>query len=302
MNQPSPMAEHNTNQVTLEQTIQANPQKLTVEQEEERKLKLKYPNPQKPGGSAFIQKMLHKGSKKYFDSGDYNMAKSKKQGLLNGLNKGNALPPSVASETALSTDNVSKLVTEQCTLTSALNNDQAMPPADSSPIIQNNISNTLNDSLMNNITPETKNSSTNQSNFSIQTELEKLCTPNQKVNVNNNFNEHASGSSGKLNNSNTISTSPLSSSSLSTNLNNNSASNYYLNSMTQTSQSSQGISSHLSSSISSDKIAQIQINQQQLQLDSQEIGHGIPTPECLPQSRKHSIVQSKLATPRLSSS
>lgn len=34
-----------------------------------------------------------------------------------------------------------------------------------------------------------------------------------------------------------------------------------------------------------------------------EIGHGIPTPECLPQSRKHTISQSKLvATPRLSSS
>ena len=37
-------------------------------------------------------------------------------------------------------------------------------------------------------------------------------------------------------------------------------------------------------------------------LDGEEIGVGIPTPECLPQSRKHSIVQSKLATPRLSSS
>lgn len=33
-----------------------------------------------------------------------------------------------------------------------------------------------------------------------------------------------------------------------------------------------------------------------------EIGHGIPTPECLPQSRKHAISQSKLATPRLSTS
>ncbi len=61
MNQPSPMAEHPINQVSSEQTGQANPQKLTIEQEEERKLKMKYPNPQKPGGSAFIQKMLHKG-------------------------------------------------------------------------------------------------------------------------------------------------------------------------------------------------------------------------------------------------
>lgn len=68
----------------------------------------------------------------------------------------------------------------------------------------------------------------------------------------------------------------------------------------QNSHSSQSISL-LSSSMSSDKIAQIQINNQQCMLDSEEIGHGIPTPECLPQSRKHSIVQSKLATPRLSS-
>lgn len=81
---------------------------LTPEQEEERKLRLKYPNPQKPGGSTFIQKMLHKGvnfwkiysnfflikktetfylknkkCKKYFDSGDYNMAKSKTKAHIN---------------------------------------------------------------------------------------------------------------------------------------------------------------------------------------------------------------------------
>ena len=56
-----------------------------------------------------------------------------------------------------------------------------------------------------------------------------------------------------------------------------------------------------SQSSSCDKVAQIHVNAEQI-LDSEEIGHGIPTPECLPQSRKHSIVQSKLATPRLSSS
>lgn len=38
-----------------------NKDKLTPEQEEEMKLRSKYPNPQKPGGSSFIQKMLHKG-------------------------------------------------------------------------------------------------------------------------------------------------------------------------------------------------------------------------------------------------
>ena len=37
------------------------PTKLTPEQEQEIKLRSKYPNPQKPGASNFIQKMLHKG-------------------------------------------------------------------------------------------------------------------------------------------------------------------------------------------------------------------------------------------------
>ena len=44
-----------------QQQGQQAPVKLTPEQEEEIKLRSKYPNPQKPGGSAFIQKMLHKG-------------------------------------------------------------------------------------------------------------------------------------------------------------------------------------------------------------------------------------------------
>jgi hypothetical protein len=57
----------------------------------------------------------------------------------------------------------------------------------------------------------------------------------------------------------------------------------------------------ISSSLSSDKLSNIQLNPDAL-LDSEEIGHGIPTPECLPQSRKHSIAQSKLATPRLPTS
>ncbi|XP_028819424.1 endosulfine alpha b [Denticeps clupeoides] len=44
---------------------------------EEAKLKAKYPNlGQKPGGSDFLMKRLQKGQK-YFDSGDYNMAKAK---------------------------------------------------------------------------------------------------------------------------------------------------------------------------------------------------------------------------------
>ncbi|CAL8259433.1 unnamed protein product [Boreogadus saida] len=44
---------------------------------EEAKLKAKYPSlNHKPGGSDFLMKRLQKGPK-YFDSGDYNMAKAK---------------------------------------------------------------------------------------------------------------------------------------------------------------------------------------------------------------------------------
>ncbi|NXC42654.1 ENSA protein, partial [Penelope pileata] len=47
------------------------------ERAEEAKLKAKYPHlGQKPGGSDFLMKRLQKGQK-YFDSGDYNMAKAK---------------------------------------------------------------------------------------------------------------------------------------------------------------------------------------------------------------------------------
>jgi len=44
-----------------------------MQQLEEAKMKSKYPTAIKPGG--FLQKRLNKG--KYFDSGDYNMAKAK---------------------------------------------------------------------------------------------------------------------------------------------------------------------------------------------------------------------------------
>ncbi|XP_068425584.1 endosulfine alpha b [Clinocottus analis] len=54
----------------------ANPVKA-----EEAKLKAKYPGlGQKPGGSDFLMKRLQKGQK-YFDSGDYNMAKAKMKKL-----------------------------------------------------------------------------------------------------------------------------------------------------------------------------------------------------------------------------
>lgn len=48
----------------------------TAELEEEAKFKSRYPQNMRPGGSLFLQKRLNKGQK-YFDSGDYNMAKAK---------------------------------------------------------------------------------------------------------------------------------------------------------------------------------------------------------------------------------
>lgn len=69
-------------------------EKVDIERKEEQKLKAKYPmggnrpqlsggggQPQGGGHSAFLQKRLAKGQK-YFDSGDYNMAKQKPRGVM----------------------------------------------------------------------------------------------------------------------------------------------------------------------------------------------------------------------------
>jgi len=55
-------------------------QSKNMEKEEEAKLKAKYPQVARPGPQ-FLQKRLHKGQK-YFDSGDYNMAKATGKGRL----------------------------------------------------------------------------------------------------------------------------------------------------------------------------------------------------------------------------
>lgn len=47
-----------------------------MEKQEEAKLRAKYPDMKSHGASSFLQKRLSKGTK-YFDSGDYNMAKAK---------------------------------------------------------------------------------------------------------------------------------------------------------------------------------------------------------------------------------
>lgn len=258
-----------------EQPMSLEQPKLTIEQEQEQKLKSKYPNPQKPGGSAFIHKMLHKGSKKYFDSGDYNMAKSKKQGLLNGLNKNGPLVPSVNQTTVVNTSSVQPN-TENVAVSL---NDQAMCD---SPM---NINLSSNEHTTNTVFTASVSEVLENSTF-LDNSLPKPSTPtiNQTDSMNTTNNNDTN--SNFLNMSNSNSQSPLSSSLSSSNLNNQM--------IIQNNQTSHSLSS-------CDKVTQIQINEQQI-LDSEEIGHGIPTPECLPQSRKHSIVQSKLATPRLSSS
>ncbi|XP_076354591.1 endosulfine alpha isoform X2 [Tachypleus tridentatus] len=71
--------EHSESSINIEK-CEENEKKEELrkaELEEEAKLRAKYPQAMRPGGSAFLQKRLHKG--KYFDSGDYNMAKAKSQ-------------------------------------------------------------------------------------------------------------------------------------------------------------------------------------------------------------------------------
>lgn len=52
---------------------------MSVEKQQEAMLMSKYQN-LPPKGGAFLQKRLAKSNKKFFDSGDYNMAKAKMSG------------------------------------------------------------------------------------------------------------------------------------------------------------------------------------------------------------------------------
>ncbi|XP_012371871.1 cAMP-regulated phosphoprotein 19 [Octodon degus] len=68
------------------------------EKAEEAKLKARYPHlGQKPGGSDFLRKRLQKGQK-YFDSGDYNMAKAKM--------KNKQLPTATPDKTEVTGDHI----------------------------------------------------------------------------------------------------------------------------------------------------------------------------------------------------
>ncbi|KAG5452338.1 cAMP-regulated phosphoprotein 19 [Clonorchis sinensis] len=58
-------------------TVSAPTKAGSIEEEEERKLKTKYPGLDRQGvGSLMLQKRLNRGHK-FFDSGDYNMARAK---------------------------------------------------------------------------------------------------------------------------------------------------------------------------------------------------------------------------------
>ncbi|KAJ3597014.1 hypothetical protein NHX12_003414, partial [Muraenolepis orangiensis] len=71
------MSEEVDGAVNYEEQQEMEDKVISPEKAEEAKLKTRYPNlGAKPGGSDLLRKRLQKGQK-YFDSGDYNMAKAK---------------------------------------------------------------------------------------------------------------------------------------------------------------------------------------------------------------------------------
>lgn len=88
-----------------------------AEKSEEAKLRAKYPQVMRPGGSVFLQKRLQKGQK-YFDSGDYNMAKAKVKAkaaalpVVAQLPTGDAIPTPEDLPTRKTSIVQSKLATE----------------------------------------------------------------------------------------------------------------------------------------------------------------------------------------------
>jgi hypothetical protein len=312
----------NANQVNLSiQPAVNNEHALTPEQEEEIKLRAKYPNPSKPGGSAFIQKILNKGHKKYFDSGDYNMAKSKNKALNKNIipqvtaavnttatatvvvqpqpNEPLSVAPNISINECQQSPPVTTTTTA-ITVTTATRLDSTNP---TSPHITStgSLTNTASNSIT--LTPSITTNSLHQHQHQ-QHHMHQTSPLSSNINIVNNNHTTNSAVSPMLSNSLSSSSAAALVSTLAS----------YQQQQQQTAphpQMSTSVSTQsihmLSASLSTEKLAQIQLNAANnsantLLLDSEEIGHGIPTPECLPQSRKHSIVQSKLATPRLSSS
>lgn len=121
----SPRDENEKNENKSEGTFKVPEQKnkIDIEREQEAKLKAKYGQLKKPGGgSVLLQKRLQKGPK-YFDSGDYNMAKAKmnnpkhplqpKEKLLLQESIGGAIPtPSEVEHMRRPSQQASNLVVE----------------------------------------------------------------------------------------------------------------------------------------------------------------------------------------------
>ncbi|KAM4553949.1 cAMP-regulated phosphoprotein 19b [Fundulus diaphanus] len=83
---------------TLEEQQEMEDKVISPEKAEEAKLKARFPNiGAKPGGSDFLRNRLKKGQK-YFDSGDYNMAKAKM--------KNKQLPSAPAEKTEITGDHI----------------------------------------------------------------------------------------------------------------------------------------------------------------------------------------------------
>ncbi|XP_053573463.1 cAMP-regulated phosphoprotein 19 [Bombina bombina] len=83
---------------TAEEQKEMEDKVFSPEKSEEAKLKARYPHlGPKPGGSDFLRKRLTKGQK-YFDSGDYNMAKAKM--------KNKQLPTATSDKTEVTGDHI----------------------------------------------------------------------------------------------------------------------------------------------------------------------------------------------------
>ncbi|XP_062061930.1 unconventional myosin-Va isoform X8 [Lepus europaeus] len=97
--EPLPLPPGQCMQGRWSQEIEEMEDKVTSpEKAEEAKLKARYPHlGQKPGGSDFLRKRLQKGQK-YFDSGDYNMAKAKM--------KNKQLPTAAPDKTEVTGDHI----------------------------------------------------------------------------------------------------------------------------------------------------------------------------------------------------
>ncbi|XP_006628721.1 cAMP-regulated phosphoprotein 19a isoform X2 [Lepisosteus oculatus] len=87
-------------EATTEEQREMEDKVISPEKAEEAKLKERYPHlGSKPGGSDFLRKRLQKGQK-YFDSGDYNMAKAKM--------KNKQLPTATAEKAEITGDHIPK--------------------------------------------------------------------------------------------------------------------------------------------------------------------------------------------------